>query len=407
MTWLQLWRRLWDCLTNYKGCMALMKLAFLCNNMKSTNGVERVLSQRLSLLADCGEYDVYLITYNQYGAPFSFPISDKVHYIDLATRYIERCSYHGLYQYFDRFFSGRSFKRLFHHCVETIEPDVVTCVDMHLADLEAVLSLNYNVKKIVECHCGLSAYFEDFDKIENRFKRFWERALKLKLIRTIRKFDKIVVMTEEEGKKWDLGDRVFYIPNMLVSYPEKLSDHTTTYHRIISVGRYAYQKGYDLLLDAWKLINNKYPDWSLNIYGSHDGDVGDYDQLKHAINDNQMQNVYLHPASNDVYSEYAESDFYVMSSRYESFGLVLIEAMSCCLPIVSFDCNFGPRSILDDGETGILVPPYDVKKMADSISFMIEHTDERIRMGKNARKAVSKYRSETIISSWRQFYQTV
>ena len=387
--------------------MALMKLAFLCNNMKSTNGVERVLSQRLSLLADSGEYDVYLITYNQYGAPFSFPISDKVHYIELATRYIERCSYHGLFQYIDRFFSGRAFKRLFHHCVETIEPDVVTCVDMHLADLEAVLSLNNDVKKIVECHCGLSAYFADLDKIENRFKQIWERTLKIKLIRTIRKFDRIVVMTEDERDKWALGNKVIFIPNMLVYYPEILSDRTTTYHRIISVGRYAYQKGYDLLVEAWKLINNIYPNWSLHIYGSHDGDMGNYDQLKHTIEDNKMQNVYLHPASNDVYSEYAESDFYVMSSRYESFGLVLIEAMSCGLPIVSFDCHFGPRSIIADGETGILVPLSDVKKMADSIIFMIENTNERIRMGQNARKAVSKYKPETIISNWRQFYQSV
>ena len=387
--------------------MALMKLAFLCNNMKSTNGVERVLAQRLSLLADSGEYDVYLITYNQYGVPFSFPISDKVHYIDLATRYIERCSYHGLYQYFDRFYSGRSFKRLFHRCVETIEPDVLTCVDMHLADLEAVLSLRIDVRKVVECHCGLSAYYTDLEKLRSRCKRNRERNLKQRLIRTIRKFDRIIVMTEAEREEWNLDDKVVFIPNMLVSFPENFPDRTTTYHRIISVGRYAYQKGYDLLLDAWKLICNKYPDWSLNIYGSHDGDIGDYDQLKHTINENQMQNVYLHPASNDVYSEYSESDFYVMSSRYESFGLVLIEAMSCGLPIVSFDCNFGPRSILADGETGILVPPSDVKKMADSISFMIEHTDERFRMGQNARKAVSKYRPERIISNWRHFYQSV
>ncbi len=92
--------------------MALKKLVFLCNNMKSTNGVERVLSQRLSLLAESGMYEVYLITYNQYGAPFSFPISDKVHYIDLATRYIERCSYHGLFQYVDRFCSKLFYKEL-------------------------------------------------------------------------------------------------------------------------------------------------------------------------------------------------------------------------------------------------------------------------------------------------------
>lgn len=384
-----------------------MKLAFLCNNMKSTNGVERVLSQRLSLLAESGMYEVYLITYNQYGAPFSFPISDKVHYVDLATRYIERCSYHGLFQYFDRYVSRKIFIRLFRHCVERINPDVVTCVDMHLADLEAVLSLKNNVVKVVECHCGLSAYFEDLEKIENKYKRNRERTLKQKLIRAIRKFDRIVVMTEGEQREWHLGDKVFFVPNMLASYPEELPLSTQTYHRIISVGRYAYQKGYDMLMQAWKIVEEKHSDWSLHIYGSHDGDMGDYDQLLHMIEDNHIQNVYLHSATNDVYSKYGENDFYIMSSRFESFGLVLIEAMSCGLPIVSFDCNFGPRSIVADGETGFLVPPCDVTKLAQSICFMIEHNDERIRMGRNARAVVKLYKPERIISIWQQFYQTV
>ena len=96
-----------------------------------------------------------------------------------------------------------------------------------------------------------------------------------------------------------------------------------------------------------------------------------------------------------------------MSSRFESFGLVLIEAMSCGLPIVTFDCHFGPRYIVEDGETGILVPPSDVKKMADSICFMIEHTDERIRMGLKAREVVERFKSERIISIWRMFYQSL
>lgn len=384
-----------------------MKLAFLCNNMKSTNGVERVLSQRLSLLAESGMYEVYLITYNQYGAPFSFPISDKVHYIDLATRYIERCSYHGIYQYVDRYVCRKSFMRSFNHCVESIKPDVVTCIDMHLADLEAVISLEANVVKVVECHCGLSAYYADLEKIDNSYKRNRERTLKQKLIQTIRKFDKIIVMTENERVKWHLDDRVVFIPNMLVSYPECLPEFTISQHRIISVGRYAYQKGYDMLMDAWGMVQKKYPDWSLHIYGSHDGDMGDYDKLLHIIEDNHMQNVYLHSATNDVYSKYCESDFYVMSSRFESFGLVLIEAMSCGLPVIAFDCKYGPGSIVNDGENGILVPPSNVQKLAQSICYMIEHADERIRMGRNARTAVLTYKAERVMSIWQHFYQSV
>lgn len=392
---------------NFKPCYALKKLAFLCNNMKSTNGVERVLSQRLSLLAGSGMYEVYLITYNQYGAPFSFPISDKVHYIDLATRYIERCSYHGLFQYLDRLISKITYKKALCRCLSIINPDVISCVDIHLADLTTVLDYPTNATKVVECHCGLSAYYADLETIRNPYKKNKERKIKEMIIHTISRFDRIVVLTEDEKSEWDLGDKVVSIPNMLISYPENLPDRTTLHHRVISVGRYAYQKGYDLLIDVWKLINKRHPDWSLHIYGSHDGDMGDCNQLKRMIVDSQMQNVFLHEATNEVYAKYDESDFYVMSSRYESFGLVLIEAMSCGLPIVSFDCKYGPRSIIVDGETGILAPPSDVKKLAESISYMIEHTDERMSMGRNAYTSVAKYKPERIMSIWQQFYQSL
>ena len=247
-----------------------MKLAFLCNNIRSVNGVERVLTQRLSLLAESGIYEVYLITYNQYGAPSSFPISDKVHHIDLATRYISRCSYHGLYQYLDRFFSKIKYNKAIRDCFKTIKPDVITCIDIHIADLLAVLNLRIDAVKVVECHCGLSAYQNN------------------NIIRTIRKFDRVVVMTDEEKNDWNLGDKVICIPNMLINYPDKIPNRDNNFHRVISVGRYAHQKGYDLLLAAWLIVQQKHPDWSLHIYGSHDGDLGDYDKLVEIKEKNQL-----------------------------------------------------------------------------------------------------------------------
>lgn len=384
-----------------------MKLAFLCNNMKSTNGIERVWAQRLSLLAESDMFEVYLITYNQYGAPFSFPLSEKVHYIDLSTRYFNHCSYHGILQYFDRFFSKLLYKRAIHKCLKRIAPDVITCVDVYLSDLQVVLNCKKDAAKVVECHCGLSAYFGDLKKIGSKSKRTIEQKNKEKIVQTILKFDKIVVMTEDEKKDWKADDKIVCISNMLPCYPSELLDKSRVNHRVISVGRYAYQKGYDMLINSWEYVQVKHPDWSLHIYGSRDGDRGDYESLKKKITTDSIQNVFLHPETDDVYSEYCESDIYVMSSRFESFGLVLIEAMACGLPVVTFDCKYGPGSLVDDGETGILVPPSNVQKLAQSICYMIEHADERIRMGRNARTAVLPYKAERVMSIWHHFYQSV
>ena len=386
--------------------MALMKLAFLCNNMKSTNGVERVLSQRLSLLAESGLYEVYLITYNQYGAPFSFPISDKVHYFDLATRYIERCSYHGLYQYIDRFISKKFYKHSIRRCLSEISPDVITCVDIHLADLLTLLDLPINAAKVVECHCGLSAYYGNLEKYPFA-KQGKERRIKEKLINTVRKFDKIVVMTDAEKNDWGVGDKVVSIPNMLVSYTdnEQISNHD--YHQIISVGRYAFQKGYDMLLEAWEIVEKRYPEWSLHVYGSRDGGLGEYEMLNNMIKQSALKSVLLHPATSDIYTHYIESDFYVMSSRYESFGLVLIEAMSCGLPIISFDCKYGPNSIVCDGDTGILVTQNDTEKLASAICSMIENKGMRHQMGKKAHLESKRYLPEKIMPLWHEFYKSL
>ena len=384
-----------------------MILAFLCNNMKSTNGIERVWAQRLSLLAESDMFEVYLITYNQFGAPFSFPLSEKVHYIDLATRYIERCSYHGLFLYLDRFFSKLTYKKAIGSCLKHISPDVITCVDVYLADLQAVLNCKVAATKVVECHCGLSAYFGDLEKIGPKYKRSIEQKNKEKIVQTIRKFDKIVVMTEGEKADWKADDKIVCISNMLPCYPSELLDKSRVNHRVISVGRYAYQKGYDMLINSWEYVQVKHPDWSLHIYGSRDGDRGDYESLKKKITTDSIQNVFLHPETDDVYSEYCESDIYVMSSRFESFGLVLIEAMACGLPVVTFDCKYGPRSIVEDGLTGIIVPQNNIEKLAEAICSMIENEEMRNTFGSNARLASRKYLPDATLPLWNEFYKSL
>ena len=384
-----------------------MKIVFLCNNFKSLNGVERVWSQKLSLLAEQFDYEVYLITYNQYGAPLSFPISDKVFHIDLATRYVSRCTFHGIYQYIDRYMSERTFRKELNQMLERLSPNIIVCADLHVSDLKAVLSSQVQAVRIVECHCGLSAYFEDVKKFKRLFKRIREMILKWQLLSAIRKFDKIIVMTESEKGAWNLKDKVVCIPNMLVTYPNQEPDKSHVHKCVISVGRYAYQKGYDLLLDSWRIVQKKHPDWTLHIYGSHDGSVGDYERLKDQIQQYHITNVILHQSTNDVYSCYAKSDFYVMSSRYESFGLVLIEAMSCGLPVVSFDCKFGPQSIIKNGQTGVLVSPNDIKEMAMSICSMIENNESRQLMAVSARQESKNYTSEIIMPIWHEFYRSV
>ena len=384
-----------------------MRIAFLCNNFKSLNGVERIWSQKLSLLAEWEDDQIFLITYNQYGAPFSFPISEKVRHIDLATRYISRCSFNGIWQYVDRYKSERVFKRALNDCLMTVRPDIVVCSDMHVADLKALLSVKLPVIRVVECHCGRSAYFEDLAKINGLFEKMKQFLLKKRLLRAISRFDRIIVMTEAERKDWEPKDKVVSIPNMLVHYPEDVHKGGHSYHRVISVGRFAYQKGYDLLLKAWRTVEDRHPDWCLDFYGSLDGGIGEYEQLQRQIESLGLHTVSLNSATTDIFSSYFESDIYVSASRFESFGLVLVEAMACGLPIVGFESLYGPTSIINNGSTGVIVPPYYTQQLAEAICQMIEHPEERVRMGENGRLEAKKYLPEQIMPLWRDFYKSL
>lgn len=384
-----------------------MKIAFLCNNFKSLNGVERIWSQKLSLLAESDDNQIFFVTYNQYGAPFSFPLSKKVHHVDLATRYISRCSFRGICQYVDRYKSQLAFRQAVRSCFDTIQPDIVVCSDMHVADLKALLSVKEPVVRVVECHCGRSAYFKDLEKIQGFLSRWRQYFLKRQLLHVISRFDKIVVMTETERKDWNLGDKVVSIPNMLIKYPDEVPLQEIIHHRVISVGRYAYQKGYDLLLEAWKIVEDRHPDWKLDIYGSLDGGCGEFDQLQQQIRTLNLRTVFLHDSTSDIYSSYLESDIYVSASRFESFGMVLVEAMACGLPIVGFNSLYGPVSIVNDGNTGKLVPLSDINQLADAICWMIEHPEERLRMGKNGRSEARKYLPNQIMPLWYKLYESM
>ena len=231
--------------------------------------------------------------------------------------------------------------------------------------------------------------------------------LKRRLLRAINSFDRIVVMTDAEQKDWKQKDRIISIPNMLAHYPERTCDGEQVHRRVISVGRYAYQKGYDILLEAWRTVEDRHPDWRLDIYGSKDGGNGEYEQLKRQIESLNLKSVSLHPASSDIYSSYFISDLYVSASRFESFGLVLVEAMACGLPIVGFRSQYGPASIIKEGSTGILVPPQESMQLAEAICHMIEHPEERIRMGENGRQEAKKYLPEEIMPLWYGFYESL
>ena len=163
------------------------------------------------------------------------------------------------------------------------------------------------------------------------------------------------------------------------------------------------EKGFDMLLEAWHLLPEEFRDWHLYIFGN--GDRSLYQNIVDKYN--MGETVHLMSATDDIAEEFSKSSLYVMSSRYEGFGLVLAEAMSCGLPCVSLNCPYGPREIITDGEDGLLAKHKDIEDLSHKMALLMSDTELRRKMGEQALRNITRYEPETIMSQWINLFQNI
>lgn len=158
-------------------------------------------------------------------------------------------------------------------------------------------------------------------------------------------------------------------------------------HIIVAAGRYAEQKGFDLLIGAFAIIADEFPDWILKIYGEGTLATG-YVKLIHKYN--LEKQIVLEPGSERMNEKLSEASIHVCSSYYEPFGMVIIEGFAMGLPCISFACD-GPREIITDGYDGIIVPREDVTALAEAMKKVMSDEVLRMELGANAYETAKKY----------------
>ncbi len=157
-------------------------------------------------------------------------------------------------------------------------------------------------------------------------------------------------------------------------------------------------------MESWKKVHVENPDWQLEIYGKLDASEG-LDVLAKSLQiDN---NVHFFEPQKNIFEHYLESSIYVMSSRFEGFGMVLIEAMACGVPCVSFNCPFGPSDIITNEVNGFLVENGDSNALAEKLNLLIKDEELRIKMGKLAKENVKRFLPENIMLQWDELFKSV
>ena len=377
-----------------------LKLVYITPALYMAGGVERVLTLKANYFAEHFGYDITIILTEGKGKPLFYPLSNKIKVINLNIGFekLWTCSF--IRKIFVYLKKQRQFKKALTNELMRIRPDIT--ISLLRREINFINDIKDGSRKIGELHVNRANYrnFEanDSNFIKSLFARFWMHSLVAKL----KKLNRFVVLTEEDKDAWPELKNIRVIPDPLSFLPTKYSELKE--RRVIAVGRYVYQKGFDLLLQAWSKIEKLYPDWQLAIFG--DGDRTPYEKQMKTFGVDAKR-CHLNGPTPNIQQEYVISSIFVFSSRFEGFGMVLVEAMACGLPVVSFDCPCGPKDIVRDGEDGLLVENGNIDLLASSLSRLMNDETLRQSMSKAGLKNVQRFNIEQIAEQWRLLFESL
>jgi glycosyltransferase involved in cell wall biosynthesis len=363
-------------------------------------GMERVLTLKANYFADVLGYDITIILTEGEGQPYFYPLSDRIKVVNLNIGFEALWNQPILKKIFIYLKKQRQYKKALKAALMQIRPDIT--VSMLRREINFLNSIPDGSKKIGEIHINRAHYrtFEEGDS--NIFKSLLSLYWKHTLVRHLRQLDSFVALTKKDQEAWTELDNVAVIPNP-VSFPTvKLSQQTEK--RVIAVGRYCHEKGYDHLLKIWSEVQRRCPDWRLDVFG--DGDRTAFERLLDTCQIDRSRCA-LNGRVSDVQSEFACSSLAVCSSRFEGFGLAIVEAMACGLPVISFDCPWGPRSIIADGEDGVLVENGNLEQFAAAMVKLMQEADVRTEMGKRAAVNVQRFSMEAVARQWKDLFDSL
>lgn len=376
------------------------KIVYCTPALYMAGGVERVLTLKANYFAEQYGHDITIILTEGVDKPLFYPLSEKVHVVNLDINFEELWGCSFVRKVFLYLKKQREFRRKLKAELMSIRPDIT--VSLLRREINFITSIHDGSRKVGEMHINRANYrnFEANDT--NLFKRLFSHLWMNSLVRKLRRLDLFVVLTDEDRMSWTELNNVITIPDPMSFSPTRVSRQE--HKRVIAVGRYVYQKGFDLLLEAWSMVEKERPDWQLAIYGM--GERAPYEELVTRLGIDKTR-CHLNGSTDNIEKEYSESSLFVLSSRFEGFGMVIVEAMSCGLPVVSFACPCGPRDIVSNGVNGLLVDNGDVKELAEAILRLTGDDDKRRLMGEKARTNARRFDMDAIAALWQQQFKMI
>lgn len=377
-----------------------MKIAYCIPSLYYPSGMERVLTLKANYFAEHFGYDIHIILTDGKDRKPYYELHPSVSIHQLDINFDEMYGHSLARRMYSYWVKQRLFKKRFNDCLCSIRPDIT--ISLLRRDINFINKVNDGSIKLGEIHFNKSNYrsFSD-NHLPAYLQQMGRKRWMHQLIRQLKKLERFIVLSHEDAAEWTELNNVNVIYNPLPFFPNRRSDGSQK--QVIAAGRYVPQKGFDRLVSAWRIVSQRHPDWTLRIYGD-----GMRNELQQQIDSLGISSTcLLEPTVPDIMDKYCESSIFVLSSRYEGFGMVIIEAMACGVPPISFTCPCGPKDIITDGVDGLLVENGDIEGLAEKICYLIEHEDVRKEMGEQARINVERFKIEYVAAEWKELFESL
>lgn len=377
-----------------------MKILYAVEAVNLSGGYDRVIIEKANYLAEHG-FDVIITVASHALAEPCYEISEKVRLIDFGIDFHQQYGHHLFYRAFIYFVMMRRYRRALKELLFFERPDIV--ITTLGREIDFITKIHDGSVKIGESHIAKN-YVRNLHLMEQNgfvhqmIARYW----RWKMDKLVKQLDALVLLTQHDADSWNGLTKTVVIPNSLPFFPEKPS--TCNQKQVIFVGRLNEQKGLEYLIETWERVHQKHKDWILQIYG--DGEQRDL--LLHLIREAKLEDaVVVNHSTRQIMDKYLESSIFLLTSRFEGFGMVLIEAMACGVPVVSFDCPWGPADIIKNGEDGFLVEYLNTTEAAEKVVQLIESPELRMKMGIRARENVQRYGRNTVMKQWIELFYSL
>lgn len=350
-------------------------------------GMERILVDKMNYFVRHFGFDIYVITSDQGQHENPYDLDERVHFIDLNICFHRRYRHKWWRRPFIYRQLSRKYHKLLEEQLEIILPDVMVCTTVQ--DVMSLLKIKGTTPLVVESHINFMHPDSLLHRVQKWINNYW-----------IGKAEAVVTLTDRDAEDWRrVSNHVHVIPNMVhLNDTNLFSDYTAK--RVLFVGRFEEQKNIVELISIWQLVHPKFPDWKLDMYG--DGALWEKYKLEaDALN----INIEIHKPTAQIMDVYRNSSIFVLTSLYEPFGLVIPEAMSCGLPVVSYDSPYGPASIISEGKDGFVVPLHDRQAFADRLCQLMGDEELQEEMGKHAALSAQRYAADKIMPQWLDLFK--